>query len=148
MWMLLFLACGTPKAPQSVADCDALSTGKDDCYAKMAPAVFAKSPEEGIKLVEEKITDPTIRDFVYLTVTRDQDPSSTRYCDRMKDEVLANRCKTLVARPHLHRGTGEGQPGAPGGPPPGSPPPGTRPPDGPPPGSPPSPPSEKPPSTP
>lgn len=147
MLFVLLLAC-SPKTPQTVADCDGLYSGKDDCYAKMAPAEFNRDPQAGIDLVEKKIQDPTIRDFVYLTVTREIDPSTSKYCDRMKDEVLANRCKVLVSRPHLHRGLSgkdvapPGGSGAvpPSGGPPGAPPPGAAP-SGPAPGSAPPPPA-------
>ena len=113
---------GDPRTPE---DCVA-STGAaaDECYQRVAPAVFRQNPDAGIALVEEKIQDPTVRDFVYLSVTREVDPNTTRYCDRIKDKTFADRCRVIVSRPHLHRDlTGSPSPGgapgaAPGGPPP------------------------------
>ncbi len=119
--LLSVSACRTGD-PQTPADC-AASTGAaaDECYQRVAPAVFRQSPEAGIALVEEKIQDPTVRDFVYLSVTREVDPNTTRYCDRIKDKTFADRCRVLVSRPHLHRDlTGQDRP--PGSPPPGTPP--------------------------
>jgi hypothetical protein len=125
MLFLLLWACSEPTTP---ADCETLSEGatRDACYEKVAPAVFRTSPEAGIALVDQKISDPMLRDFIYLQITREVDPSTPRYCNRIKDKVLADRCMVLVSRPHLHRGLSgqEGPPpgGAPGGAPGGTPP--------------------------
>lgn len=142
--MLWFLIACSPSEPSVPADCEAVlsSSAKDECYAKVAPEIFRTDPAAGQSLVEEKITDVTVRDFVYLKVTREVDPSTTRYCDRIQDRVLADRCRVLVSRPHLHRGLAT----PPGGPPSGGPAPGGGPPPGsPPPGGPPSAPSSPPP---
>lgn len=148
---LLFGAC-TGATPRSVEDCAGLgdATARDDCYARLLPEVFRVDPAKGVELTESAVTDPTVRDFIWLTVTRDVDPNTNKYCNRISDAVLADRCRVLVSRPHLHRGLvdGEGKtprspgggppPGAPmGGPPPGGAPPGGAPPAGPPPGEPP-----------
>ena len=119
---LLSLAC-TPAAPERPEDCAGRSGAEADaCYQQVAPAVFRADPAAGIRLVETQIQDPTVRDFVYLSVTREIDPNTTRYCDRIKDRTFAERCRVLVSRPHLHRDlTGGDAP--PGAPPPGSPPP-------------------------
>ncbi len=131
----------------SIDDCDAISAGAkaDECYAEYAADVFRTDPERGIKIVEEKITDQRVKDFVWLTVTREVDPGSYKYCDRIEEEALAERCRVLVSRPHLHRellkggkagdGPSAGGPppaGGPGGPPGGGPPAGGPPAGGPP----------------
>ncbi len=133
--MLWFLIACSPVEPTSPSDCEAVlsSSEKDECYAKVAPEVFRTDPVAGQALVEQKIADVTVRDFVYLKVTREVDPSTTRYCERIQDRVLADRCRVLVSRPHLHRGLatppGGAAPGSPlpGGPPPGAPPAGSGP---------------------
>ena len=148
MLLGLLLAC-TPSDPKVPSDCASVSSqsSKDDCYAKVVPDVFRTDPDQGIAMVEKEIQNQTIRDFVYLKVTREIDPSTPRYCDKIKDTILADRCRVLVSRPHLHRGlTGQGGEGGappPPGAPPGSPPPGSPgsgstapPPEGAPPGSP------------
>ncbi len=125
LWILIACSLGEPSTP---SDCESkLSAGaKDECYAKVAPDLFRTDPAAGQKLVEENIADVTVRDFVYLKVTREVDPSTTRYCERIQDRVLADRCRVLVSRPHLHRGLAT----PPGAPPPGSPPPAGGPPGG------------------
>ena len=139
--LALLLAACTGATPRSVEDCAGLGdpTARDDCYARLLPEVFRADPARGIELTETAVTDPTVRDFIWLTVTRDVDPNTNKYCNRISDAVLADRCRVLVSRPHLHRGLvdGEGKtPRSPGGaPPPGAPPGG--PPPGPPPGGPP-----------
>lgn len=139
---LLLAACGAvdPKTPE---DCAGISdtARRDDCYTVVLPDVFRTDPARGIELTETAVTDPTVRDFIWLTVTRDVDPNTNKYCNRIKDPVLADRCRVLVSRPHLHRdlvdGTGKTARSPGGGPPPGAPPPGGPPPGGPPPGAPP-----------
>lgn len=98
---------------------------RDECLASTLPELFRKDPVLAEKLVEETISDPQIRDFVYLTVTRQFDPGSYTWCEKIKEPALVERCRVIVSRPHLHRellnlGSGSGQ----AGPPPGSPPPG------------------------
>ncbi len=107
--IVLSVACA-PAEPKSAADCDGVmgESAKNECYAKVAPAEFKADPAAGVAMVEEKITDQAVRDFVYLQVTREVDLSTLKYCERIKDEVLEDRCRVLVSRPHLQR------PGTPG----------------------------------
>lgn len=136
MLKLLFLFACQPSDPQTAADCDGVmgESAKNECYAKVAPAEFKANPDAGIRLVEEKITDQTVRDFVYLQVTREVDMSTPKYCERIQDDVLEERCRVLVSRPHLGRastpGQGLGPPAGGGAPPSGSAPPGSAPPAG------------------
>ena len=98
------LACsgGTPTTPE---DCAGISGAKekDACYLQVVPSIFKANPEAGIKMVETEISDPLTRDMAWYNVTKEVDPSSNKYCDRMKDRTLADRCRTVVSRPHLHR---------------------------------------------
>ncbi len=120
-------------------DCEGLSAGAaaDECWAQYAPEVFRTDPGRGEKIVMEKVQDAQIRDFIWLTVTREVDPSSYRYCEKIKESAIEQRCRVLVSRPHLHRelmrgsageqgnggaGGGPSPGGAQGGPPPGRPP--------------------------
>ncbi len=135
---LLALAVGCSGGGQdwsSAADCEGLSAGSDadECWARHAPSVFKDDPARGVAIVTDEVSDPRVRDFIWLTVTREVDPSSYKYCDRIEEAALAERCRVLVSRPHLHRellkesGGGGPKGGAQGGPPPGAggpPPPG------------------------
>lgn len=130
IWLGLLLACsgGTPTTPEDCAGIGDLAR-RDDCYARVAPEVFRADPPAGVTLVEERVSDPTVRDFIWLEVTRDVDPNTDQYCRRIVDAALKERCMVLVSRPHLHRGLveeGKKPPKSPmGGVPPGvSPPPG------------------------
>lgn len=134
---MVLVGCGGASW-SSIDDCEKLSAGAkaDECWAEYAPDVFREDPARGIEIVEQKIQDPRVQDFVWLTVTREVDPGSYKYCDRIEEEALAERCRVLVSRPHLHRELIKGQGGGPpqGGPPGGGPPAGGPPQGGPPPG--------------
>lgn len=131
-------ACGDGD-PLELCEGKADASARDECYAASLPELFRKDPALGEQLTQEKITDPQLRDFVYLTVTREIDPGSYRWCEKIKEPALAERCRVIVSRPHLHRellnlGSGGTPPGgapppagasAPGGAPPPGPLPGT-----------------------
>jgi hypothetical protein len=101
----LIIACGGPQDWSGPADCEALSAGanKDECWAQHATTVFKEDVDRGIKIVEEQVGDRNVQDFIWLTITREVDPSSYKYCDRIQETALAERCRVLVSRPHLHR---------------------------------------------
>ena len=110
---LIFLACSgnSEQNWSSVEDCDVLqrSSQRDECYGYIAPQVFRAGKEEGEALVG-KVEDPLTKDYIYLTVTREIDPSSAEYCKKIQMPKLAERCELLVARPHLHRGLKKDEP--------------------------------------
>ncbi len=134
---LATLACAVAIAchsatPTTAEGCAALSSSsaRDECFLAVLPGIFKTDPARGVELTEKSVTDPATRDFVWLTVTRDIDPNSDKYCDRIVDAPLKERCKVLVSRPHLHRNLidGKGPPmGAPGQTGPAGPPPGGHP---------------------
>jgi hypothetical protein len=143
----LFLVACSGTTPRTAADCDGLRGDKqrDECYLAVLVDVFKADAADGVAMVE-RISDPVSRDFAWYQVTSTVDPHSNKYCDKIKDATLGARCRTVVARPHLHRdltgasngkaGPGAPAPGGPGAPPPGAGP-GGPPPGGAPPGSPP-----------
>ncbi len=89
---------------------------RDECYAELLPELFRSDPEGAARMVEERIEDARLRDFVYLEVTRKVDPGSYRWCREIEEELLAERCRVLVSRPHLHRElAGEDAPERPAG---------------------------------
>ena len=101
----LTLGCSGGSGFSSAADCEGLSMGEqaDECWAQHAAEVFRTDPNRGVEIVENKVSDQRVKDFIWLTVTREVDPSSYKYCDRIQEEALAERCRVLVSRPHLHR---------------------------------------------
>lgn len=109
MLFALVLACSS-SAPTTPEDCQGLTdtVARDECYAVVLPPLFRTDPAKGIQLTDNAVSDQTVRDFIWLTVTREVDPNTNKYCDRIKDQVLAERCRVLVSRPHLHRGLVEG----------------------------------------
>ena len=149
-------ACST--APSSAADCQAMgsSSARDECWATHASELFRNSTNraEAVALIEQQVQDSQVRDFIWLSVTREVDPSSFTYCKKIEEQALAERCRVLVSRPHLHRelvGSGGKDKAGPGGPPPGAgpggPPPGGGPPRGGPPGGEPTPGATPPPAS-
>lgn len=125
--LALALAC-TPETYTSVEQCEEMKGGadRDTCYAETLPELYRTNREKAERLTREEVSDPRVRDYVYLTVTRDVDAGSMRYCDMIEETALKERCRVLVSRPHLHRELSgkPAQPFAPGdkgrpGPPPG-----------------------------
>jgi hypothetical protein len=141
--LLVGNACTRP-VPTTPEECAAMGAAaeRDECYLVVAPLVFKTDAAAGIALVEEGITDPLTRDIAWYNVTKQVDPHSNKYCDRMSDPTLQKRCRDVVSRPHLHREL-TGKENGPGSPPPGGSPPGGSPPGGSPPGG--SPPGGSPP---
>lgn len=103
-WFLFsLLACSAPP-PTTVADCPPdVGPARAQCLVEVLPPLFKTQPEEALQIAEREISDPLQRDFLYLKVTRDVDPSTPRYCDKIQDEKIRERCRVLVSRPHLHR---------------------------------------------
>lgn len=102
------------------ADCAARAAGpdRDACYLDQAPALFRADFEAAAAAVERDVGDPLSRDLIWLTVSREVDPSNARTCARIGDAQLAERCRAYVSRPHLHpRGAGAPPAGAPARPP-------------------------------
>jgi len=99
------------------------ASDRDECYLVVAPLVFKTDAAAGIRLVEEGISDPLTRDIAWYNVTKQVDPHSNKYCDRMSDPTLQKRCRDVVSRPHLHREL-TGKENGPGAPPAGGAPPG------------------------
>ena len=119
----------------TVAECEALDSGprQDACWMDVLPPMFRDRASEAENLARTRISDPAVRDYLWLTVTRDIDPGSMKYCNRIEDAAMKDRCRVLVSRPHLHREL-SGQmpaPGGAGGGPGGQPPSGGAPPTGP-----------------
>ena len=97
-------ACST-RTWTDPAECEAMSVGPeaDECWAATATTLFKADPRRGTQLIDERVQDTKIKDFIWLTVTREVDPSSLKYCQRIQDGALKERCRVLVSRPHLHR---------------------------------------------
>ena len=120
---LLLLACGASLDPEDwhdVADCEAIDDTRwaDECYAHLAVEVMRGSDEAGVALIAA-ITDPLVKDYVLLKVTREVHPGTPEYCRQIEKKELRTRCDLIVRRPHLHRellglpDDGRAQPGPP-----------------------------------
>ena len=114
---LTAIAC-TKAAPRTLAECGSLEeVGEvDSCIADIAVDVLRANPEASEDIVGA-ITDPAVRDYVFLAFQREIDPGSTLWCRQIQSGQLRSRCRTFQSRPHLHR---ELVGGAPGRPPPGT----------------------------
>jgi hypothetical protein len=143
LWIAIVAACGR-SVPSDAKDCEGLAKGDraDECWAAVIPTLARTDPDLAVKVAEERVTDDQTRDFLYLQITREVDPGNARWCNRIRERIVQERCAVLVRRPHLHRALGveaakaAGGPNAvPGAPPPGAPtatgaPPGGAPPGG------------------
>lgn len=111
----LTVGCGPP-------DCAAMPAGRDRdaCYVEQAPRLFQADPGAATTAVERDVSDPNTRDLIWLEVTRSVDPRSVRYCQRIREPVIEERCRVFVSRPHLHPPGATGAPEG-GGPPPSAP---------------------------
>jgi len=109
LWQHLWFGCSGSSTNDwaSVDDCSTLQKGqiRDDCYGQFLIDVFKQDANRGLRIIQEEISEPNVRDFLYLEVTRKVDPTTTRYCQLIQSTTLAKRCTTLVSRPHLHRET-------------------------------------------
>lgn len=130
---VLLLACTPdPDSWHEASDCEALGDAavQDECWLKVSVEVAKSDAAAGEALVE-RIQDPLVKDYAWHSLTRDVDPTSYKYCEKIENDKLADRCRVLVSRPHLHphlTGGGEGAndprpaPGGAGGEPKGPPP--------------------------
>ena len=120
--LLLLLGCGSDHFVK-VDECESLASGarQDTCWSETLPNLFRTDRARAERLTKERVSDPRVRDFIWLSVTRDVDPGSTRYCELIEETAMKERCRVLVSRPHLHReltgkgGNGPGAGGAPAG---------------------------------
>ncbi len=106
MRWFLFLALGCSEERfSSVDQCEGITTSgrQDTCWAETLPELYRTERDRAEKLTRENVSDPRVRDYIYLTVTRDVDPGSMRYCEMIEETALKERCRVLVSRPHLHR---------------------------------------------
>ena len=130
LWLLAVACDGAdPSSWTRPEDCEGLGPARvaDECRAAVAPEVFRQDLAAGERWVGD-IQDVLIRDYAWLSVTREVDLRGKRYCERIETPELRERCDTLVSRPHLLQqlqkgdgppGKGQQGPGGPGRPPPG-----------------------------
>ena len=108
MWISFFVLFACNQSSWSSAkDCQGLERGvdKDNCWSVHLIDVFATDPTKGSQIIEQDISDQKVRDFLWLEMTREVDPTTMKYCKKIKDNGLLERCRLLVSRPHLHRDT-------------------------------------------
>lgn len=138
MTLLVLLACQPdPDSWTTVADCESLSApSQDECFLQVGVELAKNDEAAGVAIVE-RISDPLVLDYAWHSLTRDVDPTSYRWCEKITNEKLADRCRVIVSRPHMHQhlidhdgappplqggpGGGKGTKGPPGPPPDGAP---------------------------
>lgn len=88
-------------------DCSGLEMGdvKDDCWGHFIVEVYKKDPKRGMEIMQQEISNDSVRDYLWLQITRKVDPTTTKFCQMIQSKTLLKRCQTLVSRPHLHRET-------------------------------------------
>ncbi len=101
---LPFLAC-TQTTWSTAEDCYALSKGeaRDDCFSHHVITLLQNNAQKTEQDVATLIHDPLVRDYIWLKVTREYNPVSQKYCQKIQDKTLKERCVTLVRRPHLYK---------------------------------------------
>ena len=109
MMSLLFMACQstTKKEWSTQEDCATLPAGdiKDDCYGHFIVDIFKSDSKRGMVIMQQEISNDSVRDYLWLEITRKVDPTTTKFCQLIQSQTLLKRCQTLVSRPHLHRET-------------------------------------------
>ena len=106
MWMIFFvLLCCGGTSWSSAEDCRNLPKGdnKDNCWSVHLVDFFQQDRREGMRIIREDISSSRVQDFLWLEVTREIDPTTIKYCKEIKASAVAERCRVLVSRPHLHR---------------------------------------------
>ena len=105
LFLVLTLACDNSTVPRSSEDCMGMNKGelRDDCWSNHILSVFEENEKRGTDILNDHISDPQVADYLWLMVTRDYNPSTRKYCDRIMNSALKERCMVLVSRPHLHR---------------------------------------------
>ena len=66
-------------------------------------SLFVHDPQKAEKEIPTLIQDPLVLDYFWLKLTREYNSASNRYCMKINDRILQDRCVTLVRRPHLYR---------------------------------------------
>tara|TARA_B110000305_G_C18918441_1_gene393950 strand:- start:102 stop:506 length:405 start_codon:yes stop_codon:yes gene_type:complete len=108
-WMVALSGCtgSSAKAWTTVEDCSVLELGdvKDDCWGHFIVEVYKKDAKRGMEIMQQEISNDSVRDYLWLEITRKVDPTTTKFCQMIQSKTLLKRCQTLVSRPHLHRET-------------------------------------------
>ncbi len=103
MQLLLLLACTGEQDWTQAEDCEGLSPTqtRDQCLSDVGILLAATDLAAGEALIEQ-IEDPLTRDYAWHSLTRDIAQESYTYCNRIENEKLVGRCKSIVSRPHMH----------------------------------------------
>ncbi|HJN74419.1 MAG TPA: hypothetical protein QGF58_10850 [Myxococcota bacterium] len=117
MSLLVFLACQPdPASWTTLADCEGLDgASQDECFLKIGVETAKTDQAAGVAIIEG-IGDPLVKDYGWHSLTRDVDPTTYQWCERIENEKLAERCRVIVSRPHMHQHlVDRAEPGAVGG---------------------------------
>ena len=78
-------------------------TERDACLQEKIVESFREDPERAEQIISEQDNAEGLRDFMWYLITREVDPNSNRFCEKIESPALGERCRAIVARPHLHR---------------------------------------------
>ena len=100
----VFGACGSSE-PETMEDCLKMEAGtkRDACLQEKIVEAFREDPERAEQIIAEQDNSEGLRDFMWYLITREVDPNSNRFCEKIESQALGERCRAIVARPHLHR---------------------------------------------
>ena len=104
MVLIVLLACQpAPDAPDPIPGCDSLSGETlDRCLVDLGVKTAKSDVDAGVALIEQ-VSDPLLKDYGWYSLTRDVDPTSNRWCEKIESQKLGERCRVFVSRPHMHQ---------------------------------------------
>ena len=98
---LFLILVGCQAEPQTLADCDGLSTptAREECrFAMVAPlAEDRKALDEALS----QITDPHSRDLIRYRLAFQDPQKHSGLCREVEEAALHEKCQQIIGRPHL-----------------------------------------------
>ena len=74
LWQYLLFGCSgsSTNSWTTINDCTSLQKGqiRDDCYGQFLIKLFKEDANRGLQIIQQEISEPNVRDFLYLEVTR------------------------------------------------------------------------------
>lgn len=101
--LVLWLACGGPATPTTVADCAAIgdATERENCRYGFLRPLFEKGDLQGFEAALGTLEDPLARDLVRLRLAIDDPSRADRLCGRVETGAGREKCQQVLGRPHL-----------------------------------------------
>ena len=91
-------ACGSSE-PETMEDCLKMEAGtkRDACLQEKIVEAFREDPERAEQIIAEQDNSEGLRDFMWYLITREVDPNSNRFCEKIESQALGERCRDRVA---------------------------------------------------